>query len=132
MSATLIVSLLLGGSALVTGAWSIFTQIRDRGRNIQKQQGDIKIDEKTYERIAAEAAQIGSDQRIATERWWKEQFDAVKAELVTEQNWRREMSKRLRRHQPWDDHMYREAQKAGWDVEPPPKLDPDDDVAATG
>jgi hypothetical protein len=130
MNTTLIASLVLGVGSLSTAFYAVITQVRDRARSVRKQESGIAIDEQTFERIKAEAAQVGSDQRIATERWWKEQFDAVKAELVTEQEWRREMSKRLRRHQPWDDHMYREAAMAGWNIEPPPKLDPEDDDSA--
>ena len=121
---TTILSLLLGGGGALTGFYAVLTQVRDRRRNIARQEAAIPIDEQTRIKIASEAAAINADERIKIERWWKEQFDAVKAELTEDQRWRREMVQLLREHQPWDERMYAEAQAHGWTIEPPPKLHP--------
>lgn len=125
MSSTLIVSLLLGVAALATSVFGVVTQIRDRGRSVRKQEGDIKLDETTRERLAAEAAQINADQRIATERWWKEQFDAVKTELVAEQTARRRLTKWANLHQEWDQSAWKQAIQTDPEFPAPPQLEHD-------
>jgi hypothetical protein len=133
MSATLIVSILLGLAAFSTSVFGVITQARDRSRSVRRQEGDIdkiqagiKLDETERERIAAEAAQINADQRIATERWWKEQFDAVKTELVEEQRLRRRLSIWASQHQEWDKRAWTLALEADPTYPPPPTLEPDD------
>ena|SRR5436190_23894875 len=128
-STTITVSILLGLAALATSVFAMVTQIRDRGRNVRTQQGNIdklegaiKLDETERDRIAAEAAQINADQRIATERWWKEQFDAVKTELVEEQRARRRLSEWAAEHQTWDEMAWQLARKTDPHYPPPPKL----------
>lgn len=132
MASTIGVSILLGLAALATSVFAMVTQIRDRGRNIRKQQGDIdklegaiKLDETERDKIAAEAAQINADQRIATEKWWKEQFDAVKTELVEEQRARRHLSAWATEHQVWDEKAWLLARKTDPHYPPPPKLEHD-------
>lgn len=138
-TATVLVSIALGIAALVTSIFTVVTQIRDRGRSVRKQesdiaslQGKIELDETTRDRLAAEAAQINADQRIATEKWWKEQFDAVKDELVEEQAARRTASKTIAHltkwateHQSWDQSAWKQAQKTDPDFPAPPKLETD-------
>ena len=105
LSTETLISAGLGAGGAITGAWAVATQWRDRYRRQAKQEGEIRLDDTTRIRIAAEAAQINSDERIATEKWWKEQFDAVKAELVEEQQWRRSMARQLKPHRAWDQHI---------------------------
>lgn len=131
MTPTLWISLVLGlGGALGT-IFTVLTKISDREREKQKQEGAIKLDEASYTEIASRAAKINSEERIETERWWKEQFDAVKTELKEtreelgdEKSWRRRTSRRLRDHQPWDDIQYQKNPENG---PPPPLLDEDDE-----
>ena len=132
MNTTLIVSLLLGGAALATSVFGVITQVRDRGRSIRKQEGDIKkiegaieLDETTRTRLAAEAAQINSDVAIAQQTWWKEQFDAVRAELTEEQRARRRLSNWASEHQTWDERAWKLAIQTDPDYPPPPKLEHD-------
>lgn len=127
MSATLIVSLALGAIAVLTSAYGIYTQVKDRSRSVAKQEGSIALDDTTRTRIAAEAAQINSDERIATERWWKEQFDAVKGELVEEQRLRRRLTKWATEHQEWDQRAWTLALHADPNYPGPPQLDVDKD-----
>lgn len=129
---TTVLSLLLGSGAFLTAGFGIITQVRDRGRSVRKQetdieqiQGSIKLDETTRQRLAAEAAQINSDERIATEKWWKEQFDAVKSELVTEQGLRRRLSKWASEHQEWDKRAWKLALETDPNYPPPPELEHD-------
>lgn len=126
MSATLTISILLGLAALATSVFGIVTQVRDRGRSVARQEAQIELDETTRIRLAAEAAQIGEDQRIATERWWKEQFDAVRVELVSEQRRVRRLSKWAAEHQVWDTGAWERAVKTDPTYPPPPILDPED------
>ena len=141
---TLIASLLLSISGVLAGLFAVYTQMRDRRRSIHRQQSEIdklektiELDETTRQRLSAEAAQIGAEQRIATERWWKEQFDAVKDELVEEQKIRRKeqasrraeqasmrnLSRWADEHQRWDERAWKLAVKTDPDYPPPPKLD---------
>lgn len=127
MSATAITSLLLGAGGTVTGVYAIFTQLRDRGRSVRKQEGEIGLDEKTRGKIIAEAAQINSDERIATERWWKEQFDAVKGELVEEQRLRRRLTRWAKLHEAWDQQAWTLALETDPMYPAPPTLENGDD-----
>lgn len=132
MSATLIASLLLGGGALATSVFALITQIRDRGRSVRKQEGDLKklqtgieLDETTRTRLAAEAAQINSDVAIAQQTWWREQFDAVREELTLEQQRTRRLTKWANEHQEWDKGAWHLAQQADPTYPPPPVLEHD-------
>jgi hypothetical protein len=129
MSAGMVSAILLGLAALVTSVWGIYTQSRDRDLSASDKRGKIQLDDTTRTRLAAEAAQINSDERIATERWWKEQFDAVKAELVQEQRLRREGDVEVRRltvwaneHQRWDQNTWELARQVDPACPPPPVL----------
>ncbi len=130
MNATRIVSLLLSGSGLATGVFAVITQVRDRGRSVRKQEGDIKqlegkieLDETTRSRLAAEAAQINSDVAIAQQTWWREQFDAVRAELIEEQKLRSRLTRWADKHQEWDTTTWHLALKTDPNCPPPPKLE---------
>jgi septal ring factor EnvC (AmiA/AmiB activator) len=132
MTATLTASLLLGGAGLLTAIFGTITQARDRRRNIRKQEGDIeklegsiRLDETTRTRLAAEAAQINSDVVIAQQNWWREQFDAVKTELVAEQQVRRRLSKWAGEHQEWDKRAWSLALQSDPKYPPPPTLETD-------
>jgi hypothetical protein len=133
MSATLITSLLLGGAAFATSVFGVVTQVRDRGRSVRKQEGDIKrietnieLDETTRTRLAAEAAQINSDVAIAQQTWWREQFDAVRGELTVEQQRTRRLTKWANQHQEWDQRAWTLARQSDPEYPPPPLLDMDD------
>lgn len=126
MNSTTIASLVLGSGGLLTGAgliWKIVVELLDRRRSVDKQEGEIKLDTATERRIAAEAAQINSDVAIAQQNWWKEQFDAVRTELVEEQRLRRALSKWASDHQEWDQRAWTLALKADPDCPPPPELE---------
>lgn len=130
MNATLWVSIVLGSGSLLTSLYAVWTQIRNRKLNDIKKEGEVELDSAAYGEIANRAAKINSEERIETERWWKEQFDAVKVELKEtkdelsiERLWRRTVSRYIRRHQPWDDRMVDIARQHNWPIESPPKLD---------
>lgn len=113
MTPTLWVSIILGIGGTLGAIFTGVSKLLDWKSNKLKKTGEIKLDKASYDEIASRAAKINSDERIETERWWKEQFDAVKIELketreelASEKAWRRKTTKRLREHQPWDDMMH--------------------------
>ena len=131
MTPTLWISLVLGAGGALGTLFTVWTKFRDRKLEREKQQGDIKLSQASYNEIASRAAQINSQERIETERWWKEQFDAVKQELKEtredlgeEREWRRKTTSRLRAHQPWDDKQLMKNPESG---PPPPLLDDEDE-----
>lgn len=123
MSAATVTSILLGAGGSLTGIYAVLNQVRDRRRHVVKQEGEIQLNDTTRVRIASEAAQINSDERIATERWWKEQFDAVKDELVEEQTLRRRLTKWAKAHQEWDQQAWTLALKSDPLTPGPPQLE---------
>lgn len=130
MTPTLWISLILGAGGVTGAVLAVITRIANWGRDREKSEGSIKLDKASYDEIAIRAAKINSEERIQTERWWKEQFDAVKLELQAtrgelniEKKWRRRTTERLRQHLPWDDHV---AEKCP-DLPPAPPLWPDDE-----
>lgn len=123
MSTTLIVSLVLALGAAFTTGFNVYDQIRNKRREHAKLTGEIQLSRGQYDELAAKAAQITSQERIETERWWKEQFDAVRDELTIEQRWRRRVTTYIREHTPWDMKAYEELKKAGIDIPPPPILE---------
>lgn len=125
MTPTLWISLALGLGGLMSAVMAVATKAGSWRRDKQKQTGEIKLDQASYDEIAVRAAKINSEERILTERWWKEQFDAVKVELqetrdqlASEKKWRRRTTERLRQHLPWDHHVYENCPEVG----PPPPL----------
>lgn len=132
MSAGMISAILLGLAAFLTSVWGVYTQARDRDLSATDKRGKIQLDDTTRTRLAAEAAQINSDERIATERWWKEQFDAVKTELVEEQRLRRSGDIEIHRlktwaneHEDWDRNTWNLALQVDPTCPPPPVLQRD-------
>lgn len=126
MNAATIASLVLGSGGLLTGIgliWKILIEILDRRRSINKQEGEIKLDTATERRIAAEAAQINSDVAIAQQSWWKEQFDAVRSELVVEQRIRKALERWAAEHQEWDQRAWIHALTTDPTFPPPPQLE---------
>lgn len=123
MRPEIVVALIMGGSGLLSAGWTLYVAIRDRKNLKQKQSGEILLNREQQRHIAAEAAKINSDERIATERWWKEQFDAVKAELVKERQGRARIVRSIRQHQPWDQMVQQKLAELGLHVSHPPALD---------
>ena len=132
MTPTLWVSIVLAIGGILGSIFTLVSKIRDWRADKEKKHGEIKLDSASYDEIANRAAKINSEERIETERWWKEQFDAVKIELKEtreelseEKAWRRKTTRRLRLHQPWDDHMAQLHPDIGG---PPILLDEDDEL----
>lgn len=130
MNATTIASLLLGGGGALTGFYAIYTQIRDRGRSVRKQESDLRLDEATERRIITEAAKIGSDERIEAERWWSQQIDDLRADLREESTLARDARREVNRlvawadsHQEWDRRAWRKAMETDPQFPPPPQLE---------
>ena len=124
MTPTLWVSLVLGLGGLSGTIFTIWTKLKDRDQDNAKRSGEIRLDQASYDEIASKAAQINSQERIETERWWKEQFDAVKednkeirAELELEVTRRKAVEKRIVIHQHWDHDAVRRYPELG---DPPP------------
>ena len=130
MTATLWVSLILGSGGFLGALFTLWTKIRDRRQDKEKKSGEIKLDKASYDEIASLAAKINSEERIETERWWKEQFDAVKVELEEARSeldeakkWRRKTTRRLKAHQVWDERVHKQNPGVG---PPPPLFDEED------
>lgn len=110
MTATLWISLVLGLGGSLGTAFTVYTKIKDRGLEQEKRTGEVKLDKASYDKIAAEAARINSEKQIEQERWWKDQFEAVKVqnkemrdELDEEGKFRRRITRYIRNHEPWDE-----------------------------
>lgn len=130
MTAALIVSIVLGFGGSLTAVITAWFTIRDRRQAREKKTGEIRLDKVSYDEIASRAAKINSDERIEIERWWKEQFDAVKlelretrVELEREKNARRKVTKWAKQHQQWDQDAYQLALHTDVNYPPPPLLD---------
>lgn len=123
MNAAWISAILLGGAALITAGITAWTTVRERRVRDRKQQGEVTLTVEQTKQVAAQAASINNADRIATERWWQEQFNTVRDELVIEQQWRRRMTSYIRRHQPWDEQAQQMLKDCGMPIPPPPKLD---------
>jgi hypothetical protein len=130
MTPTLWISLVLGAGGGIGGILAVVTRIVEWRRNREKAEGEIQLGKASYDEIAVRAAKINSEERIQTERWWKEQFDAVKEQLIetnkqlqAEKKWRRRTTQRLREHLPWDKEQYDNCPQHG----PPPPLLADDE-----
>ena len=114
-----------GGLGVASFLYTVFKDFRDRKRVERKQEGEIQLDTATEQRIAAEAAQINSDVAIAQQNWWKQQFDAVRTELVEEQKQRRRLEKWAGEHQEWDQRAWTLALQTDPEYPPPPVLEHD-------
>jgi hypothetical protein len=137
MTAITLASLLLGSGGLLTGAWAIYTQLRDRPRavkkqesDLEKQHGEIELTQELKQLIAAEAAKLNSDERIEAERWWSEQIESLRADLREEaelaRNARREVNRLVAwadTHQMWDRQAWRKAIESDPQFPPPPQLE---------
>ena len=121
------VALLVAFTGVATTAWNIWERKK-------KSPGEVELTAEERKNVAAQAAKINSEERIETERWWKEQFDAVKEELrqtrekaadelEIERKWRARITKYIRRHQPWDIEMERIARENNWPISPAPRID---------
>lgn len=118
-------AIILGAAGAVSGVWTVYTNIRDRDSIVEKQTGEVKLDRASQKHIAAQAAAINSEERIETERWWKEQFDAVKVELQREVRFRRRVNKHIRQHQAWDQLAVKNMRANNISIPDPPTLDVD-------
>jgi len=126
MNATLGVSLILGVGGGLSGVYAFVNSIRDRGRDVKKQEGDITLTSEQRNKIAAEAAQINATAAIAQQDWWQAQFKAVVTELEKERRWRRRVTRYIRNHEPWDELAEAKLEAFGIkDMPPRPTLDLD-------
>lgn len=119
---------LLGTGGLLSGLgilYNIYVGIRDRRIDLTKKETGVALDDTTRERIAAEAAQINSDVAIAQQDWWKQQFDAVRTELIEEQKLRRRLTRWADAHQEWDQATWTLALQTDPTCPPPPVLEHD-------
>lgn len=121
---------LLGAGALLVSGIGAATTWRGRhahqrleNASASKAEGEAGVSVEDKKKIAAEAAKINSDERIETERWWKEQFDAVKAQLLVEFRWRRKVTEILKAHAAWDRRTIAEMRRHNLHVTDPPPLD---------
>lgn len=119
-------SLLLGGGALVTAGWGIVTSRQAKKERDEKRPLEIQLSEEQRRQVADEANAQQNEKRIATERWWKEQFDAVRRELTVERRWRRAITKTMRAHAPWDLLVEAKFRELNIEIPVPPPLDVDD------
>lgn len=126
MTATLWVSVLLGAGGTIGGLLTAFSRISDWRRNKEKKEGEIKLDQASYDEIATRAASINAEDFRKAGEFWQSQFDAVKAEnkeireeLRIEQLFRKRITKYIRNHEPWDELA--EARLIAAKIEMPPR-----------
>jgi hypothetical protein len=130
MNAAWAVFLGAGGAAgLLSFFYTVYKDVRGRHLQEKKAEGEVKLDSATETRIAAEAAQINSDVAIAQQKWWKDQFDAVRQELTEEQQLRRRLTQWAQSHQIWDRRAWELALHADPEYPPPPELNSFDGLA---
>jgi len=103
--------------------YTVYKDFRDRRFREQKVEGEIQLDTVTEKRIAAEAAQINSDVAIAQQTWWKDQFTALREELVEEQKQSRKVRRWAELHQQWDRRAWELAVESDPSYPPPPSLE---------
>jgi len=140
MTPTLWVSILLGLGGALGALFTVWTQIRDRRQTKAKAVGQIKLDQASYNEIAARAASINSEDLRKVGEFWQGQFDAVKEEnkeirkeLDTERRFRRRITKYIRNHEPWDELAENKLAEANrllpgqFEMPPRPGLDLEED-----
>lgn len=126
MTPTLMVALFLGAGGLLTGLYTLWSNIQDRKVDQLDKQSKVELTEEQKKQVAADAASINSREQRETERWWLEQFELVKKELRTERRWRRRVTDYIKEHQPWDVQAQQKLNEHGVPIPPPPTLDLDD------
>lgn len=128
---TNIVTLILGSGVLGTSIWALVNSIRTRKITDAKQVVGVELDKATTDRIAAEAAKIGAEERIARERWFNDQIAELRSDLSEERHAAQRWRERLiafedfffSKHVPWDRDMMALARQHNWPIDPPPSLD---------
>lgn len=112
-----------GGGGIITTLYTLVTGWRDRAAAKRKDEADTELTAGQLVEVRAEASKVNTEERIETERWWKEQFDAVKDELLVERKWRRRVTKYIKAHQPWDELAQVRLREAAIHLPPPPTLE---------
>lgn len=112
-----------GGLGLLSFIYTLYKDIRDRRHREETQEGEVKLSQKTMDKVAAEAASLNTADIIKIGQLWQEQFNAVREELAIEQRWRKRVTKYIRRHQPWDIKMEQIAKEHNWPIDPAPRID---------
>ena len=128
MSTATILSIISVVGVLLTTAWTLFTNMRDRFRTIQKQETGIKLDNATYAQIATQAAALNSEDLRKVGEFWAEQFDKVVKQVQDQQLWINAAKRRWALHEAWDARLAAQVRDFGGHIEPAPSLDPDEDT----
>lgn len=128
MNTTTILSIISAIGVAMTGLWTLYANVRDRERNIRKQETGVKLDEAQYTQIATQAAALNSEDMRKVGEFWQAQFDAVVDQVRDQQLWINKAKRRWTLHEQWDEHVAREVRRCGGVLEPAPSLDPDEDT----
>lgn len=132
MTADTIASLVLGGGGLLSGVGiisSVVEKIRNRKREVAKQQGelnkqtaDTQLTTEQMQLVKQEASRAYSSERIESEKWWSDQIERLREDLHLEQTARRELTEWANLHQLWDRRAWVLALETDPDYPPPPTL----------
>lgn len=118
----------LAGGAGATILLGLIDRIKNWKYDRRKQDSSIKLDEGTYDEIASRAEQTNSSNLMAVGAFWQGQFSDIEKRLAAEKDWRNTMTVKLRKHEAWDRKLMKMLAECDMHIDPPPSLDPDDDV----
>lgn len=128
MNTATILSILSATGVGATGAWTAWTRIRDRAREVTKQHTGIKLDEAQYAQIVTQAAALNSEDLRKVSEFWQMQFDAVTKRVQVQQDWINKARRRWWLHEQWDAQVAHDIRARGGNIGPAPSLDPDEDT----
>lgn len=127
-----VLAAVLGSGASMTIALGVYDRIRNRRFDKRKQETTIKLDEATYNEIAARAEQVDANKIMAVGAFWQGQFSELSKRFEAEQRTNRErwdrMTRKAHEHKLWDEKLLRKLADCNInDMESPPSLDPDEE-----
>lgn len=110
-------------SAAIMGV--LFYQQRKKLGDLEIIQGEkkVELDEATRNDLIQQAAHRDEKRDEERARWWQEQIDALRSDLVEEQVARRKLTAWAYQHQPWDARAWHKALESDPEFPPPPTLE---------
>lgn len=127
MSATAILTSVLGSAAFITAAYTAFMNWRERKVRKLQQEGQVKLTDAQVKEAAAQAASINiaasRADRLESEQWFAKQIEALRKDLDTEQKSRRRLEAWANVHQLWDRRAWLLALESDPQYPAPPQLE---------
>src|ERR1700733_8162121 len=105
MNTTTILSIMSALGVAATGLWTLYSNIRDRDREVRKQETGVKLNEAQYTQIAPQAAALNSADMRKVGEFGQARFDAVVEQVHDQPLWINKAKRRWALHERWDDHV---------------------------